>query len=310
MSAPDAVLNGLRRERPEWEPWLAVVDEILREAGGPAWEAAVPSAAQALSSQAQGTAVPLLAGTTLTLDAALVRRLFERLIRTASRAGTPKMSSLKAALHADLEWAPLFTASLCQDSDRDGGQISEIAAVSGADAEALHAVIALLPVPFLHACNRRWASSISASWVEGYCPVCGSWPAFAEVRGIERNRYFRCGRCGGEWHARALYCPYCAMSDHDELVALVPEHGGSNAVGSNAVIDACQRCLEYVKTFTRLQGCSPGAVMLEDLASVDLDVAAIEHGFARSAGPGFALGITVTGAVTDSGARRGFFARK
>jgi len=292
MTAPDAALNGLRRERPEWEPWLVVVDEILREAGSPAWEAAVPAAAQA-----QRTAVPLLAGSKLILEVGLVRRLFERLIRTASRVGTPKMSSLKAALHADLEWAPLFTASLSQDSDR----INEIAAVSGADAEALHAVIALLPVPFLHACNRRWASSISASWVEGYCPVCGSLPAFAEVRGIERNRYFRCGRCGGEWHARALYCPYCAMSDHDELVALVPEKAGSNAV-----IEACQRCLGYVKTFTRLQGCSPGAVMLEDLASVDLDVAAIEHGFARPPGPGLPLGIT----VTDKGARRGFFARK
>jgi FdhE protein len=292
MSAPNAALNGLRHERPEWEPWLVVVDEILHESSGPAWEAVVPAAAQA-----QRTAVPLLAGTTLTLEASLVRRLFERLVRTASRAGTPKMSSLKAALHADLEWARLFTASLCQDSE----WINEMAAVSGVDAEALHAVIALLPIPFLHAWNRRWASSISASWVEGYCPVCGSLPAFAEVRGIERNRYFRCGRCGGEWHARALYCPYCAMSDHDELVALVPEKGGSNAV-----IDACQRCLGYVKTFTRLQGCSPGAVMLEDLASVDLDVAAIEHGFARPPGPGFALEIT----VTDKGARRDFFAWK
>ena len=291
MSAPDAALNGLRHERPEWEPWLVVVDETLREAGNPAWEGAVPSA------PAQRTAVPLLAGTSLTLQADLVRRLFKRLIRTASRVGTPKLSSLKVALHADLEWAPLFTASLCQDSDR----INEIAAVAGADAEALHAVIALLPIPFLHACNRRWASSISASWVEGYCPVCGSLPAFAEVRGIERNRYFRCGRCGGEWHARALYCPYCAMSDHDELVQLVPEKDGSNAV-----IDACQRCLGYVKTFSRLQGCSPGTVMLEDLASVDLDVAAIEHGFARPPGPGYALGIT----VTDKGARRGFFAWK
>jgi FdhE protein len=292
MSAPDAALNGLRRERPEWEPWLVVVDEILREAVSPAWEAAVLAEAQA-----QRTAVPLLAGTTVTLEAGLVRRLFERLIRTASRVGTPKMSSLKAALREDLEWAPLFTASLCQDSD----QINEIAAVPGADVEALHAVIALLPVPFLLACNRRWASSISASWVEGYCPVCGSLPAFAEVRGIERNRYFRCGRCGGEWHARALNCPYCAMSDHDELVSLVPEKSGSNAV-----IDACQRCLGYIKTLTRLQGCSPGAVMLEDLASVDLDVAAIEQGFARPPGPGHALGIT----VTEKDARRGFFARK
>ena len=91
-----------------------------------------------------------------------------------------------AALREDLDVLTLFTASLCQDSER----VTEVAAASGADAEALQAVIALLPVPFLHACNRRWASSISESWVEGYCPVCGSWPAFAEVRGIERSRSF------------------------------------------------------------------------------------------------------------------------
>jgi FdhE protein len=292
MITLDGALNDLRRQHPEWEPWLVVVDEILREAGTAAWDAAVPAAAPA-----QQTAVPLLAGATLAVQAGSVRDLLDRLIRIGSGIGTPKMSTLKAALDADMEMAPLFTAALCQDSDR----IKEVAAVPGADAEALHAVIALLPVPLLHACNRRWASSISASWVEGYCPVCGSLPAFAEVRGIERNRCFRCGRCGGEWHARALYCPYCAMSDHDELVSLVPEKGGSNAV-----IDACRRCLGYVKTFTRLQGCPPGTVMLEDLASVELDVAAFEHGFARPSGPGYALGIT----VTDKSARRGFFAWK
>jgi FdhE protein len=185
----------------------------------------------------------------------------------------------------------LFTASLCQDGDR----INQLVAAAGADAEALHAVVSLLPVPFLHACNRRWASSISRSWVEGYCPVCGA----AEVRGIERSRFFRCGRCGGEWHARALWCPYCDTSDHDDHVALVPENGGANAV-----VDACRRCLGYVKTLTRLQGCPPESVMIEDLASVELDVAAIEQGYTRPSGTGHALEIT----VTDKGATRRFLA--
>jgi FdhE protein len=142
---------------------------------------------------------------------------------------------------------------------------------------------------------------MAAGWVEGYCPVCGSWPAFAEVRGIERNRYFRCGRCGGAWHARALHCPYCSTSEHGELVALVPENGGSNAV-----IDACRRCLGYVKTFTRLQGCAPGQVMLDDLASVDLDIAVLEQGYTRPSGAGYALAIT----VTDTRAGRRLFAWK
>jgi FdhE protein len=290
MMRSDTALDGLKRRRPEWEPWLAVVEEILRETATPTWDAAVPAGAQA-----RQTTVPLLAGAAVSLQASSVRRLLERLIRIASRRGTPQMASLESALDADPDVLTLFQASLCQDSDR----VKEVAAARGVDAGALQAVIALVALPFLHACNRRWTSLISESWVEGYCPVCGSWPTFAEVRGIERSRFFRCGRCGGAWYARLLYCPYCALDDHDALVSLVQENGGSRAT-----IDACKRCLGYVKTFTRLQGCPPATVMLDDLASVDLDVAALEQGYTRPLGAGYPLEVS----VTDKGAPRRFFA--
>jgi FdhE protein len=318
MTAPDTALHGLKRQRPEWEPWLAVVEEILREATTPTWDVAVSAlGAEAPGAKAAGsgieapaakaaarlaeaprataaaqTAAPLLAGMTIPLAASSVRRLLERLIRTASMSGPPKMATLGAVLRKKLDVLALFTASLRQDYER----VKEIAA-SGADAEALQAVIALLPVPFLQACNRRWASSISESWETRYCPVCGSWPAFAEVRGIERRRYFRCGRCGGAWHARALSCPYCALGDHDELVNLLPEKSGSHAV-----IEACKRCRGYVKTFPTLRGCPPATVMLEDLASVDLDVAALDHGYRRPTGQGYSLDVT----VIEKGATRRF----
>jgi FdhE protein len=221
--------------------------------------------------------------------------LLEKLIRIAHRSGTPEMATLEPVLHADLDFLNLFKASLCKDSDH----LKEIAADLGADSEAFQAVAALLPVPLLNACNRRWASSKSVGWVEGYCPVCGAWPAFAEVRGIERSRYFRCGRCGGEWQAQCLFCPYCSMNDHNQLVSLVPEKSGSNSV-----IDACKRCLGYVKTFTKLQGSPAPKVMLDDLATVDLDVAALEQGYKRPQGAGYSLNVTVTG---DGKAWRRFF---
>jgi FdhE protein len=292
MSAADATLSGLRRQRPEWEPWLVIVEEIVRAIRTRGWDPCVPA-----SPPTQESVVPLLAGATLALEARSVRHLFERLLRLASRTGTPTMAALNAALHEDARMLQLFTASLSQD----GNPIGDLATAIGADADTLHPIVALLPVPLLHACARRWAPSIARSWVEGYCPVCGSWPAFAEVRGIERSRHFRCGRCGGEWHARPLHCPYCEMSDHAELVALVPEKSGSNAV-----IDACKRCLGYVKTLTRLQGCPADAVMLEDLASVDLDLVALAHGYTRPAGVGYALTIT----ATERTPTRRFFARK
>ena len=280
MTAIDTGLQDLKRRHPEWEPWLAVIQEILSEAANPKWDAVVP-----VRTEAQQDKVPLLAGVTLGLEKSSVRRVLEQLIRIAYRSGTPKMATLEPTLHAELDILTLFKMSLCQDTDR----IGETAAFVGADSEAFQAVVALLPVPFLQACNRRWTPSIAKSWVEGYCPVCGAWPAFTEVRGIERNRYFRCGRCGGEWQSHCLYCPYCSMNDHRELVSLVPEKSGSNSV-----IDACKRCFGYVKTFTKLQGSPPAKVMLDDLATVDLDVAALEQGYKRPQGAGYSFDVTVT----------------
>jgi FdhE protein len=290
MTTPGSALTGLKRQRPEWQPWLAVVEEALHEAATTKWDADVPAAVNG-----RERSHPLLAGAALTLSEAPVRRFMERLVRIAARGGTSKMASLEAAVDADMDMLTLFRASVCQDSEL----VDRVAELASVDAEALQAVAALLPVPLLHACSRRWASSASPAWEQGYCPCCGSWPAFAEVRGIERSRYFRCGRCGGEWHAHALTCPYCTTRDHNALVSLVPEQDGIGAV-----IEACTQCRGYVKSFTRLQGCAPGAVMIEDLASVGLDVAVLEQGYTRPAGPGYALDARVTAAEP----RRGLFA--
>src|SRR5712671_5530614 len=109
MMAAAAALNGLRSKRPEWESWLAVIEEILREAAAPEWDAAVAAAAHSAR-------LPLLAGATVVVDRNSVGRSWKRLVRIASRTGTPKMATLEAALHADLDMLRLFDASLRQDN--------------------------------------------------------------------------------------------------------------------------------------------------------------------------------------------------
>jgi formate dehydrogenase maturation protein FdhE len=79
------------------------------------------------------------------------------------------------------------------------------------------------------------------------------------------------------------------MTDHNELESLVPENNAFNAV-----IDACKRCLGYVKTFTKLQGSTPAKVILDDLASVELDIAAASQGYKRPRGTGYVLNVSVT----------------
>lgn len=288
MSTFAAALNSLQRRQPEWSPWLAVVEEVHRETTDTCWELAVPDRPEARAH------VPLLSGAVVSIEEAAVRRLLQRLIRVGARAGTRKMGTLSRALEDGDDVEALFAASIRQVSN----PIMATAAARGADPEAFQAIVSLVSVPFLHACGRRWTSGIPDDWMDGYCPVCGSWPAFVEVRGIERSRYLRCGRCGSQWYARALRCAYCGTTDHDELARLLPE----KAVTPGA-IDACRKCHRYVKTFTRLQGCAPATVMLEDLGTVDLDVAALEQGYSRPEGNAVSIDVAVH---ASAGGRRFF----
>src|SRR5690349_2290711 len=133
-------LAHLTRERPEWKPWLAVVEETLRQSDAPDWDAAVPAREQLRHQPA-----PLLAGAVVAVDRDTVRRLLERLLHVASGSGTPEMATLRSVVNTDLDVLTWFRASLCQDREKTG----HVAVSSAVDADALHAVVALLSVPFL-----------------------------------------------------------------------------------------------------------------------------------------------------------------
>src|SRR5262245_18580136 len=63
MTAVDPGLPELARRHPEWKPWLAVIEEILREAADPRWDALVPTHMDRPNGKA-----PLLAGAPLVVD--------------------------------------------------------------------------------------------------------------------------------------------------------------------------------------------------------------------------------------------------
>jgi FdhE protein len=133
-----------------------------------------------------------------------------------------------------------------------------------------------LPIPLLHACRRRWAEALPKDRAHGHCAVCGAWPGFAEICGVERRRFLRCVRCGAAWAAHALACTYCGTKEHGALGMLVAEQGMPGWA-----IETCSACRGYLKAFTRLTPCAPEQTLVEDIASVELDLAAIGRGYRR-----------------------------
>ncbi|MDB5903667.1 MAG: formate dehydrogenase accessory protein [Betaproteobacteria bacterium] len=275
MSAHHA-LEKLAHCRPEWKPWLTVLAAALENIDDHAWDAVVPS-----RGTQSGSDAPKLANAEVCVDRDALERVYASLARVVEKLGAPGVATLGTSTQVDA--LELFTAALNHDS----AKLATLASTTTVHSDMLHALAAMVAMPFLHACNRQWVESQPA-WSRGYCPVCGAWPAFAEVRGVERSRYLRCGNCGGEWEASCLSCAYCGTTDHDELASLVPEDKRSAAV-----IEVCRRCLGYLKVFTRLQGTEASQVMVDDLASAELDVAAIERGYKRVRGGGYALEVQV-----------------
>jgi FdhE protein len=133
----------------------------------------------------------------------------------------------------------------------------------------------LAALPLLQACRRRF-SDRAQGWTQGHCPICGAWPTLAELRGLDRARRLRCGRCGADWGLAPLRCPFCENDDHEKQRSLVPEKGGESRR-----VDVCDVCQGYLKALAQHGAIRPEQVALEDLASVELDLAAIDRGYHR-----------------------------
>jgi FdhE protein len=270
-------LDAAAQRHPDGRAWLTLLAETLRELDAPAWVTVMPQ-----PDPERPAAAPLLAGVTLAVDPTLVRRWVRRLLQQAAKVTTPSTAPLAAVDTRRFDPLPLHEAAVCLDEPR----LADLAKANGTDPGALGALMQLATMPLLQACGRYLAQQVPIDWSYGYCPVCGAWPILAEVRGLERTHRWRCGRCGGDWGLALLRCPYCGEANHQRLGSITAEDDEAACA-----VDTCLTCRGYVKTRAVLQPTPPYAVVLEDLATVEWDIVALERGYRRPTQPGYPLGV-------------------
>jgi FdhE protein len=265
-SMASSSLDDVAARHPEWHAWLALYRDARRACDDSAW-------ADDVASAHDPAAPPFLTGSRITVAPARVRDIVQRLLQ---RAFTVKRRAITREVAMRV-----IEAAVNMDDDA----LADVAGALGVGAELFREVAGLAAMPVLQACGRRWAERIPADWIDAACPICGAWAALAEARGLERSLRLRCGRCGADWAAVAVRCPFCGTADHEKLGALVSEREGDTRR-----VEACTVCLGYMKTVTTLRACAPADVRLLDTDTVELDVAALEHGYARPRRPARALG--------------------
>ena len=223
--------------------------------------------------------------------AAELRRLARNLSET-SVDGSAAQRTAERLSTAEFDIGPLLGDALNGDAD----SISRAAAAGGYDETAFAQLVELALQPVLWAAAERCAGLTDIDrWDRGYCPVCGAWPALAELIGAEKRRVLRCGRCGTSWSWLVLLCPYCGNDDHRTLGTLIPTRedvraeGGSAAAGaagpgrtmSRDRVDTCERCHGYLKSVATFSSVPTSRLAAEDAATLDLDVGALAAGYSR-----------------------------
>jgi FdhE protein len=269
-------LSLARRNNPEAETWLALIEAALAETADAArWRVAIAHPAASPPARA-----PVLHGAEIAVDSRAVRRFVHRLASIALNGATPNR----------LDAVELVEAAICQDDAR-------IDTFATGDPSTLRVIAQIAAIPLLVAAARTIGAAVSPAWWEGYCPVCGAWPTLAEFRGLERKRWLRCGRCATSWETPWLRCPFCGEAHHEHLGYLAPEDGETSRK-----VELCDTCKGYLKAQPTVSALPWWGVLLDDAATVALDVAALDRGYHRPDRPGFDLEVRI---VAHRGGRGG-----
>jgi FdhE protein len=251
---------------PAWQAWIALVELAVAESRQPAWRDTVRGLGD------RSPDAPFLHGATLHVNANRAAK-FTCLLAEKLGIVTTHVADSQALIRAGIERDPVALETLAG------------ALAVSADTVAVYAQLSATPLLL----NIPGTLSVEAlrDWQRGYCPVCGTWPAMVEMRGIQRERRLRCGCCGGEWSLPVLRCAFCDEIDHRKLGSLLNE--GEQTIR----VETCGSCQGYLKAITTL-GVLPFATLAErDVSSIAFDLVARDRGYRRPTRAGWQVRVNI-----------------
>jgi FdhE protein len=128
--------------------------------------------------------------------------------------------------------------------------------------------------------HAELARSRASLQLEGYtsllCPFCNRKPALGVLRqqGDGGRRSLVCGVCLTEWEFRRLICPGCGQEDHAKL----PVYTAAELPYIR--VECCDNCKTYIKCIDLTKN-GLAEPLVDELASVPLNLWAQEHGYAK-----------------------------
>jgi formate dehydrogenase maturation protein FdhE len=133
-------------------------------------------------------------------------------------------------------------------------------------------VLTLAMRPFLSRCAEVLQQrSDLATWTHPHCALCGGEPDFAVITPAA-ERHLICSRCSLRWKFEPLTCPYCRNDDRARITSFATQDGRYR-------VYACDVCHRYLKAYDGRRASRPVMPMVDLVATLPLDAAAIQRGY-------------------------------
>ena len=268
-------LADVRRRKPEMEELLAFSEELLHAQ----YQALARIDTEAIDDDLLRERIrrrePLLHRGEFPIDLDSAGSLFRALGRLARKRGG-EVEASAVVIEAALDDGRVSLPSLLKGALAEEGYGYAVAHEHGLDPELLQTLVEWSLRPSLEACAERLGEHRKGvRWEEPICPICGSRPGFAELRGedVTSLRFLTCSLCGFAWQFRRVGCPSCGSTDHNQLRTLLQEGD------ERCFLEVCDRCHGYIKTVDNRThfGLIPE---IEAMAASPLDLVARDRGYA------------------------------
>lgn len=142
----------------------------------------------------------------------------------------------------------------------------------GAEDPVVGQVLALAMRPYLSRCAEVLQQREELSgWTHPHCALCGGEPDFSVITPAA-ERHLICGRCALRWKFESLTCPYCRNSERARITSFATTDGQYR-------VYACDVCKRYLKAYDGRRTTRPVMPMVDTVATLPLDAAAMQRGY-------------------------------
>ena len=153
-----------------------------------------------------------------------------------------------------------------------GAAVVAVPAPVDSEPEIVGHVLALAMRPFLSRCAEVLQRCPELStWTHAHCPLCGGEPDLACLD-AQGDRHLVCGRCLLNWRFDPVTCPFCLNTDRGRITSFGTNDGVYRVYG-------CDVCHRYIKAFDSRRASRPLMPVLDGVATLPLDAAAIQRGY-------------------------------